>query len=165
MALSLERRRRALFYAAVCTAGSVAGAVLGWYIGSSLWASLGVAAACPQFEGGAWLFDHVPGFKCSHFSKVETAYQNNGGMALFIAAFTPIPFKVFTIAAGAFTVGIPPLLIGSVCGRAARFFGVAGLIYAFGPPIKTFIDKRFELLTLVFSVLLIGGFVLIKYAL
>lgn len=165
MALALSKPKRAFAYAAVCTAGSVLGGLLGWYIGYGLWAGMGVAAECPEYAGGAWLFDHVPGFKCTVFAKVQELYADNAWMALFTAAFTPIPYKVFTIAAGVFQIALPTLVAASVVGRGARFFLVSGLIFAFGPRIKEFIEKRFEVLTIVFTILLVGGFVVIKYAL
>jgi membrane protein YqaA with SNARE-associated domain len=165
MPLALGRPARALRYAALCTAGSVIGGVLGWYIGFGLWASLGLPAECPQFGGGAFLFDAIPGFTCDKFGLVQGYYRDNAGMALFISAFTPIPFKVFTIAAGVFHVALPVLVVASLFGRGARFFLVAGLIRAFGPRVRTFIDERFELLTVAFTVLLVGGFLVIKYVL
>lgn len=165
MALSLSRPKRAFRYAAVATLGSVLGGILGWYIGFGLWRSLGVYAECPDFGGGAWMFSNVPGFHCDVFGRVETLYRENASLALFTAAFTPIPYKVFTIAAGVFHVPIPTLVVASLFGRGARFGLVAGLIFAFGPPVRRFIEERFELMTLVFSVLLVGGFVLVRYAL
>ena len=165
MALALAKPKRAWLYGLVCTLGSVSGAVLGWYIGSSLWGSLGVAAECPDFEGGAWLFETIPGFHCDVFGIVQVKYQENAWLALFTAAFTPIPFKVFTVAAGVFQIGLGTLLAASAVGRGARFFLVSGLIWKFGPPIKDFIEKRFELLTFAFTILLVGGFLVIKYAL
>jgi len=165
MALALGKPKRAFVYSAVCTVGSVTGALLGWYIGFGLWASFGVPEACPEYGGGAWLFDHIPGFACDKFEKVAALYEDNAWMALFTAAFTPIPYKIFTIAAGVFQISIGTLVAASIVGRGARFFLVGGLIWKFGPPIKRFIERRFELMTLIFTVLLIGGFVLIKYAL
>jgi membrane protein YqaA with SNARE-associated domain len=165
MAMALGKPKRSLWFASVCTAGSVLGAILGWYVGVGLWEALGVFAECPQFEGGAWMFTYVPSFTCHNFEKVQGLYQDNAWMALFTAAFTPIPFKVFTIAAGVFKVALPTLLAASAVGRGMRFFLVAGMIYWFGPQVRTFIERRFELLTLVFTALLVGGFVLIKYVL
>lgn len=165
MALALSKPRRALWFGAVCTAGSVTGALLGWYIGYGLWASMGVWDACPEYGGGAWLFEHVPGFACEKFATVADLYADNAWLTLFTAAFTPIPYKVFTIAAGVFHISIATLVVASIVGRGARFFLVAGLIWRFGPPIKQFIEKRFELMTILFTVLLIGGFLLVKYAL
>ncbi len=163
MALALSKPKRAWIFSLVSTLGSVSGAILGWYIGSSLWASFGVAAECPDYAGGAWLFEHIPGFACDKFGVVEGLYQDNAWLALFTAAFTPIPFKIFTVAAGVFQIALPTLLLASAVGRGGRFFLVGGLIWKFGPPIKEFIEKRFEVLTLVFTILLVGGFLAIKY--
>ena len=161
-AMCLGKPKRGLLYAAVCSVGSVSGAVLGWYIGMSLWSALGTSATCPEFEGGAWMFEHIPGFSCAQFSVVQELYRDNAWMALFTAAFTLIPFKVFTIAAGVFDVALGTLLFASAVGRSARFFLVAGLIYKFGPQVRSFIEKRLELVTLVFTVLLVGAFVALK---
>ncbi|MGE0785776.1 MAG: YqaA family protein [Sandaracinaceae bacterium] len=162
MAMALGKPKRALLYAAVCSVGSVAGAVLGYYIGVSLWASFGIPSACPEFGGGGALFDYVPSFSCANFERVQGLYRDNAWMALFTAAFTPIPFKVFTIAAGVFQVSLATLLAASAVGRSARFFMVAGLIWRFGPAVRGFIEKRFELLTIAFTVLLVGGFLALK---
>jgi membrane protein YqaA with SNARE-associated domain len=164
MAMCLGKPKRAFQYAAVCTIGSVLGGLLGFYIGVSLWRTLGVFEGCPDYAGGAFLFQYVPGFSCEKFATVQHAYQDNAWLALFTAAFTPIPYKVFTIAAGVFQVALPTLIAASIVGRGARFTGVAALIYFFGPSVRTFIERRFELLTLVFTVLLVGGFALFKYA-
>ena len=84
-------------------------------------------------------------------------------MIVFTAGFTPIPFKLFTISAGAFDINFGLFLLASVVSRSARFFLVAGLIKKFGEPIREFIDKYFNLIALTFTVLLIGGFLLIKF--
>ena len=77
--------------------------------------------------------------------------------AVFTAGFTPIPYKVFTIAGGVFRIDVPTFLLASVLSRSARFFAVASLFFFFGPPIKRFIDRYFNLLAIAFTVLLIGG--------
>lgn len=94
---------------------------------------------------------------------VKQLYERNAFYAITVAGFTPIPYKVFTIAAGAFQVSFTTLVYASVISRSARFFLVAGLFYMFGPKIKPLIDKYFEILTVIFVVLLILGFVVIKY--
>ncbi len=81
---------------------------------------------------------------------------------VFTAGFTPIPYKVFTIAAGAFDVNFVMFMIASIVSRGARFFLVATLLWKFGEPIKAFIDKYFDWLAIGFTLLLIGGFVVIK---
>ena len=153
MALVLGARNKAWRLAAACTAASVAGAALGYWIGSTAW-----AVAEPMF------IPHL--FKCHHFLEVGHQYADNAFLAIFTAAFTPIPFKVFTISAGIYSdlVGFGTLMFASVVGRGARFFLVAGLLFFFGPPVRRFIDKHLEWLTLLFTVLLVGGILLIKSA-
>ncbi|MGF1466034.1 MAG: YqaA family protein [Sandaracinaceae bacterium] len=154
--MALARPRRAWLYAGVCTAASVLGAVLGWVIGVYLWRSLGVPEGCPEFGGGAVLFRIIPSFSCDSFAWVQAGYQQNAFQTVFISAFTPIPFKVFTIAAGVFHIGIPTLVVASAIGRGARFFLVAGLVAFFGPSVREFIEKRFEILTVGLAVVALG---------
>ncbi len=151
MALVLAAPKRAWRFAALCTLASVTGAMLGWTIGHSFWAA------------GEHFF--IPTlFKCAQFLEVGNRFADNAFLAIFTAAFTPIPFKVFTISAGVYSDLVPfSTLVGaSIVGRGARFFLVAGLLYFFGPPMKRFIDRHLEWLTLAFSVLLIGGIVIIR---
>ncbi|MCO4759989.1 MAG: DedA family protein [Myxococcales bacterium] len=153
MALVLGNRKKAWKFAAYCTVASVAGAALGYVIGSSFW-----HAAESVF---------IPTlFKCHHFLEVGNRYADNAFLAVFTAAFTPIPFKVFTISAGVYSdlVDFGTLIGASVVGRGARFFLVAGLLFFFGPPMRRFIEKHLEWLTLTFTVLLVGGIVIIKGA-
>ena len=105
---------------------------------------------------------YVPGFTPEQFSKVASLYEEYNFWVVFVAAFTPIPYKVITIAAGVFGINIPMFIIASVIGRGLRFFLVAGLMWKFGPPIVRFIDKYFNLLSIVFTLLLIGGFLVLK---
>ncbi|MDP7417729.1 MAG: DedA family protein, partial [Desulfobacterales bacterium] len=83
--------------------------------------------------------------------------------AIGIAGFTPIPYKVFTISAGAFNINFWVFIVASVVSRSARFFLVGGLIYCFGPRIQSFIDNYFNLLAVAFTVFLIAGFVVLRY--
>lgn len=152
ISLTLERRERAFYYAFITLLGSVLGAMLGYYIGYALWNNTpGVSA---------FFLNHV--FSEKLFNDVKLRYQEHGFWIVFTAAFTPIPFKVFTITAGVAKINFMSFVLASIVGRAARFFLVGGLLYWFGPPMKRFIDKYFNLLTLAFTVLLIGGFILIK---
>ena len=151
IALTLERRDKAWRYALVSSLGSVIGGMIGYAIGALLWQSV-----------GSFFFEHVPGFTHEHFSYVEGLYSKYALLAILTAAFTPIPYKVFTITAGVFGVPFWALLLGSSIGRTARFFLVGGIIWKFGPPAKVFVDKYFNLLTFVFIALLLGGFALVK---
>jgi len=97
------------------------------------------------------------------YSKVRQRYDEYNFWVVFTAGFTPLPYKVITITAGVFKINFAVFLIASAVSRSARFFLVAGLFWLFGPVIKPFIDKYFNLLCLVFMVLLVGGFVVLKY--
>jgi len=90
-------------------------------------------------------------------------YNQYNFWIVFTAGFTPLPYKVFTVSAGAFNIDFPLFLLASIISRGARFFLVSALIWKFGSPIKSFIDKYFNLLAILFTILLIGGFVLINY--
>ncbi|HRZ81505.1 MAG TPA: DedA family protein, partial [Candidatus Hydrogenedentes bacterium] len=74
-----------------------------------------------------------------------------------------IPFKVFTIAAGVFGINFPMFVIAAAIGRSARFFLVSGMLRLFGKPIEKFIDRWFNILSILFFVCLIGGFVVLKF--
>ena len=154
IALSVSKPRRSFYYAAVSVLASVLGAVFGWYIGYALWNVIGDFVMA-HF---GWV-----GFTQENFDKVADLYNQYGFMAITVAAFTPLPYKIFTIAAGVFKIGLPVLLVASVLGRSARFFAVATCIYLFGPAVKDLIERYFELATVVFVVLLVGGFLLIKW--
>ena len=159
IALVLGSQVKAFKFAINCTIGSVAGALLGYAIGYFVWWS-----GTDQFSSFAYFFfDNVPGFTESIFYKVQGLYEEWDFWIIFTAGFTPIPYKVFTISSGAFKISLPMFIIASVISRAARFFLVAFLIWKFGPQIKTFIDKYFNWLAIAFTVLLVGGFVAIKY--
>jgi membrane protein YqaA with SNARE-associated domain len=156
IALSISKPKRSFYYATVSMIASVLGAILGWYIGYALWV------------GGLEYFflNYVPGVDEEIIAKVQGLYAAYGFMIIAVAAFTPIPYKVFTITAGmGGTISLPVLLVASVIGRSARFYLVATCIFFFGPTVKRYIDEYFELATIVFTILLIGGFVLIKFVL
>jgi membrane protein YqaA with SNARE-associated domain len=154
IALSVSKPKRALWYALVSTIASVLGGILGYYIGVYFWDS---------FSG--FFFEHVPGFSQENFAKVEEKYRAHAFLAIFTAAFTPIPYKVFTISGGIFAVSLPTLILASFLGRGARFFLVGTLIFFFGPTVRTYLDKYLELATI--GILLVGaaGFFAIKYLL
>ncbi len=154
VALSISKPRRSFFYAFISGLGSVAGAVLGWVIGACLW-----------FAVADFVYAYIPGCTPENLEIVQARYQENAALAIFGAAFTVIPFKVFTIAAGVFEVPLWELLLYSALGRFARFFAVATCIYFFGAKMKELLEKYFGLITFLFFVLLVGGVVLIRYLL
>jgi len=150
IALALSIPGKAFRYAAVCTFGSVLGGIAGYFIGYGLMDMLGIPIL--RFYG-----------VMDKYESIQALYIKYDAWAVGIAGFTPIPYKVFTIAAGAFKIDFSVFVLASFAGRAGRFLLVAGIIYFFGPAIKKFIDKYFNLLTIVFFILLIFGFVLVKY--
>ena len=152
IALSVAKPRLSFLYAAVSAVASVAGGVLGWVIGWGLWHAI-----------AGWFFAYVPGFSHEKFGYVEQLYQGNAFAAIFAAAFTPIPYKVFTIAAGVFSVPLTTLIVASVLGRSGRFFRVATVMYFCGATAKKFIDRYLELVTLVLGAAVIAGFFAIKW--
>jgi membrane protein YqaA with SNARE-associated domain len=161
IALVLGARTKAFKFAANCTIGSVTGALLGYAIGYFLWWD-----APNEFSSFAlFFFGNIPGFTKEIFYKVKTLYDEWNFWIIFTAGFTPIPYKVFTVTGGAFDINLVLFVLASIVSRAGRFFLVAFLIWKFGEQIKGFIDKYFNLLAIGFTVLLIGGFVLIKYLL
>ena len=154
IALSVSRPKRSFYYAGVSALASVAGSVLGWFIGFALWAVV-----------GDFFYRYIPGVTPGNMDYVGQLYRDNAVLALLGAAFTPIPFKVFTIAAGVFHQYVPltTLIAASLVGRSARFFLVAICIFFFGPQVKRFMERYFEIATLFLFVAIVAGFLAIKY--
>jgi membrane protein YqaA with SNARE-associated domain len=154
MALAMSRPERSLWYAFVCSSCSVLGGAIGYLIGWQLWSAV-----------NSFFFNNVPGFTHEVFDLVSQKYNENAFLAIFTAAFTPIPYKVFTIAGGVFQIHFLVFIMASAIGRSMRFFLVAGLIWKFGAGIKNFIERYFDWAAIGFVVLLIIGFAVIKYVL
>jgi membrane protein YqaA with SNARE-associated domain len=152
MAMCFARPQKWLLYSAWCTVASVAGGVLGWFLGWGFWELT-----------RDFFFAVVPGFTPAVFEKVQHLYQDNAFLAILTAAFTPIPYKVFTVAAGVFLVSIPTLILASIVGRGGRFFLVGGVIRFFGPKARPFLERNFEWATVLLLILFVGGFAAIKY--
>lgn len=161
IALVLGARTKAFRFAAVCALASVTGALLGYAIGHFAWYTPG-----GELTGLAhFFFNNVPGFTPDRFEVVQGLYKDWDFWIIFTAGFTPLPYKVFTITGGVFNINLVMFVIASIISRSARFFLVAGLIWKYGEGIQGFIDKYFNWLAIGFTVLLVGGFVLIKYML
>jgi membrane protein YqaA with SNARE-associated domain len=152
MALCLGKPKKGFQFALWCSVASVAGGILGYYIGFAFYEEVGSRII------------HALGYE-HHFETVGRLYGENGFFAIVTAAFTPIPYKVFTIAAGVFHTQVPlsTLVIGSAIGRTARFCLVGGVIFFFGPTVKTYLDRYLEVATIGLTVLGILGFIAIKY--
>ena len=152
IALAISIPKKAFKYALICMIGSVIGGILGYGIGLYGYETIGKPIV--DFYHGQEVMELI-----------KTKYDQHGFLGILIAAITPIPYKVFTIASGVFEFDFWLFTLASIIGRSTRFFIVAALIWKFGSPIRNFIEKYFNLLSILFMILLIGGFVLIKYVL
>ena len=150
IALAVAIPKKSLKYALICSAGSVLGGCLGYLIGWQFMASLGDRII--DLYGLASKWDYI-----------ETLYRQYDAWAIGIAGFTPIPYKLFTISAGAFKINFWVFFLASALSRSCRFFLVGGLIYIFGPHIQRFIDRYFNILAVGFTILLVVGFAAVKY--
>lgn len=147
--LCLGQPKKAFRFAAICTAGSVLGGMLGYWLGSALFDSVGARII--------ELYDFA-----DDYETLGRYYADNLVLTLGSAGFTPIPYKVFTIAAGGFSVSFGAFVAISAVSRGARFFLVAGLIRLFGERIRVFIDRYFNILSIVLVLAVIGGFLLMR---
>jgi len=145
----LAKRMKAWFFAAVATVGSVIGGVFGYAIGFFFFETLGKPVLA--FYG-----------KAESFGEFAQWFNDYGVWILIIKGMTPFPYKVLTIAAGVTHMNLLEFVLASIVARSMRFYLVAGLLYFFGEPIREFIEKRLSLVTTVFVVLLVGGFVALK---
>jgi membrane protein YqaA with SNARE-associated domain len=150
IALSVAIYQKSFKYALICSVGSVLGGCFGYLIGWQFMTSIGEKII--SLYGLNQKVEYI-----------QKLYMTYDAWAIGIAGFTPIPYKVFTIAAGAFEIDFSVFIVASLVSRSARFFLVAGLIYVFGPKIKSFIDRYFDILAVAFTVLLVAGFIVIKY--
>lgn len=150
IALAISIPTRAFKYGLICTVGSLVGGIVGYGIGLIGYEVVGKPII--EFYHGQELM-----------YTIKRKYDMFGFWGVLIAAITPIPYKIFTISSGVFAFDFVQFLLASVIGRSLRFFAVAGLLWKFGPAIKNFIDKYFNVLAVLFVILLIGGFLLVKY--
>ncbi len=146
----LAKRAQAWWYATIATVGSVLGGILGYAIGYYLFDTIGQPIL--KFYG-----------KAESFQTFVEWFNQWGVWILIIKGMTPFPYKVLTIAAGVASMNVFSFMLASIVARAMRFYLVAGLLYYFGEPIRDFIEKRLSLVTTVFVVLLVGGFVALRF--
>ncbi len=149
MVLCIAVPPKSFRYAAICAVGSVLGGMLGYGLGLGFMDTVGVKIL--ELYG---LHDK--------YEVVQNLYRQYDALAVGAAGFTPLPYKLFTITAGAFKINFVTFILVSIVSRSARFFLVAAFIYKFGAPVRHFIERYFNLLTFVFFILLIGGFLVIR---
>ncbi|MDF9827097.1 membrane protein YqaA with SNARE-associated domain [Ereboglobus sp. PH5-5] len=152
IALCMGAPKRAFKFVFYCALFSVLGGILGYYIGYALYEEVGRRIID---------FFHYQ----EAYAYVGKLYGDNAFLSILTAGFTPLPYKVFTIAAGVFheQVGLMTLVTASALGRTGRFLLVGAAIYFFGPPVKRLLDKYLEIFCVIFMVLLIGSFFIVKW--
>ena len=146
----IAKRAKAFVYAFICTISSVLGGLFGYLIGYALFNSIGLTLV--NFYGTT-----------EYIESLKEYYNNYGIWFVLIAGFTPLPFKIITIASGLFQLNLIIFIFCSLISRGCRFYLIASLLYVFGEVIKKFIDKYFNFLTVLFFILLIGGVLVLNY--
>ncbi len=149
VALCVAAPKKSFQFALICGIGSVIGGIIGYGLGFAFMDTIGQQIL-------VWY-----GLADKYFVAQEL-YQKYDAWAVGAAGFTPLPYKLFTITAGAFKIDFITFVIASIISRFARFFLVAALIYRFGAPVQYFINKYFNILTIVFLILLVGGFLVVR---
>jgi membrane protein YqaA with SNARE-associated domain len=154
LAMGFGHPKRSFYYAFLTTIFSVLGAIAGYFIGVYAWSLIS-----PLF------FDFI--FSQEAFLRVTRHMQGHGAtfVSLFVAGFSPIPFKIFTIAGGVAAVPLAPFVAASILSRGLRYFILGGVIYFMGPRAQLWIEAHFEKITYVVSILLVLTLVLIKVVL
>ena len=148
--MALASKANALFYAFICSLFSVLGGILGYAIGYFFYNSVGIYIVD---------FYHLE----NSFNIFESYYKEFGILIVLGAGITPFPYKFITIASGVFGLNIFLFIIVSIIGRGLRFYLIAILLYFFGEKIKLIIDKYFNILTIVFFILLVGSVFIIRF--
>jgi membrane protein YqaA with SNARE-associated domain len=146
----LARPERAFFYATVCLVASVLGGVLGYAIGYWGFETLGRPVLLFYGYGDA-------------IAQFEQAFAEYGWWIIVLKGATPIPYKLVTIASGAASFDLFEFVTASILSRGIRFYAVALLLWWFGPPVRRFVEERLGLVALAATVLLVGGFVVVRY--
>lgn len=141
---------RAWLIAGVCTVASVMGGAFGYWIGATLYDSVGLPVL--EFYG-----------KTDKFDEFAERYNEWGAWAVIAGGITPLPYKLFTILSGSTGLNFWIFMVASFVARGLRFFIVAALLWKFGEPIREFVEKRLGLMFTLFCVLLIGGFFVLRY--
>ena len=151
LAMCVAVPKRSFQFALICSVASVLGGMFGYLLG---WQFMDLV--------GHRIVDFY-GFQ-PQFDKIGHWYNEYHAWAVAAAGFTPLPYKVFTIAAGMFEVNFPIFVMASLASRSARFFILAALIWKFGPKVKELIDRYFNMLPIVFFAGLVLGFIILKWA-
>ena len=145
----LSNPKKAWLFAGTCTLASVLGGILGYFIGYALEP---VGRAILEFYGQKGAMDEF-----------HRLFSEWGLAIILIKGMTPIPYKIVTIASGIAAFNLPVFIAASIVTRGMRFFLVAALLYVYGEPIRSFIERRLTLVTSLFFLLVVGGFIALRY--
>ncbi|MDG1662774.1 MAG: DedA family protein [Pseudomonadales bacterium] len=152
LAMAMGAPARAMQFALVATAGSVLGGIAGYGMGWGLWGSM-----------DNFFYTYIPGFSAATFDLMAQQFADNTFLTIFTAGFTPIPFKIFTVAAGAAAVPFILFVVGAIISRGLRFSILAGLVMWLGPAVKLWIDRYFNILTIAATIILILIVVVLRH--
>ncbi|MDW7672998.1 MAG: YqaA family protein [Bacillota bacterium] len=134
------------WYASVTTGASVFGGVFAYFLGKKL---------------GRPLIERIVSDK--RIQQVERRFADYGGWAILIAGLTPIPYKVFTLAAGLFKIDLITFIIASIIGRGVRFYAEAAVIVYLGPQADKFFKEYLDVMTIVIAVALVGSYMIVRF--
>ncbi len=148
--MALAERRKALRFALVCTLASFAGALAGYALGHFLWESVGEVII------------HFYGYEAA-FARFSSGFREYGVWLVLLFGVSFFPFKVITIASGLVAMDPLAFALASLVARSARFFPEAWLLWRFGAPIRAFIERRLVWIASLFTILLVGGILLVGY--
>ncbi len=143
--LALMHIPRALLFAAIATVGSVGGGAFGYLLG---------------LKGGRPVLHRL--FSAEKIALAQGYYAKYDVWAVFVGAFTPLPYKLFSISAGVFGLDLKRFMLASLVGRGGRFFAVGTVITLFGEPVKHYLDKYFDVAVIAFTLMLVGGFLAVS---
>ena len=146
----IAKRTKAFIYASICTISSVIGGLFGYLIGFIFFNSIGIILV--NFYGMS-----------EYIENLKEYYNNYGVWFVLVAGFTPVPFKIITIASGLFQLNLFIFILCSFFARGLRFYLISGLLYLYGEAIKYFIEKYFNYLTIIFFIVFLGGILFLKY--
>jgi membrane protein YqaA with SNARE-associated domain len=150
MIMGTANSKKTPFYSFIASLSSVLGGVCGYFLGYFLWDSLG-----PLF------LKYI--ISPTLFAKMSEGFTNHAFLSIFLAGFTPLPFKVFTLAAGFSQLPLLPFLTASLLSRSLRFMAIGVVFYFYGPKIKSFIEKYFEKISIIVGIILVVGLIIFKF--
>ena len=158
IALGLGKAKRAFYYAFICTLASVLGGIFGYLIGEYIWYDNSGYSDIANY-----IFTNVPWITKEAFEGAQKLYKCYDFYAIFIAAFTPIPYKIFAITAGMAEINLLTFFSASILGRGLRFYMVSALVWYFGPSVKAIMDKYFNWFIIILTIVFTLSYFLVGY--